>query len=246
MLPSQNLIPITLSFPFRGIDTNTPSTMLADGHSPLMTNVELTKDHILQKRTGYTALASVIDPGETIQRIEEFIDEVGIRHTLAFTTKHQWLYDESTSTASWRDISYSTALTGTEEDYIDFVVGYDATGKYCIITNGVDKPLWWNGKTVTFEQLPIDLPGFVTCKTLAVFQSRLFLGGLFCPFHLCACRLCLLLAGVQRKGGSFCGLLIYDDGPNGRLSRPFLYHPLQIEVAGYLLGSDHPLGGKCL
>ena len=178
MLPSQNLIPITLSFPFRGIDTNTPSTMLADGHSPLMTNVELTKDRILQKRTGYSALASVTDAGEEIQRIEEFVDEIGIRHTIAFTNKHQWLYDESTSPAEWRDISYSTALTGTEEDYIDFVVGYDATGKYCVITNGVDKPLWWNGKTVTFEQLPIDLPSFVTCKTLAVFQSRLFLGGL--------------------------------------------------------------------
>jgi len=178
MLPSQNLIPITLSFPFRGIDTNTPSTMLVDGHSPQMSNVELTKDHILQKRRGYAALASVIDPGETIQRIEEFVGESGIRHSLAFTTKHQWLYDESTDTAQWRDISFSTALTGTDEDFIDFAVGYDNTGKYCMITNGVDKPLWWNGGMETFEQIPIDIPSFVSCKTIAVFQSRLFLGGL--------------------------------------------------------------------
>lgn len=69
-------------------------------------------------------------------------------------------------------------LTGTDDDYIDAVNGKDLSSTRVFMTNGVDTPRTWNGTDEAFIDWAPTFTGFVTCKTLEVFNDHLILGNL--------------------------------------------------------------------
>lgn len=69
-------------------------------------------------------------------------------------------------------------LTTGTLDQIDAVVLTDINSHRCLMTNGKDGPLVWDGDVShVFEAWAPNYTDFVTCKSLAVFNEHLFLGG---------------------------------------------------------------------
>jgi len=91
------------------------------------------------------------------------------------------------------DIRISMQWTGTEDDYLDWTVGVDNSGKFLFITNGKDFPLYWDGAWNTFKAAPINFPNFVCCKTMRVYMGRMILGNIKLsdrePFTLLYCNI---------------------------------------------------------
>lgn len=131
----------------------------------------------------------------TVLAVVEFIDEDNVTHRLLFTTTREYKFNGT----DWDDITFRTVApvytsrTGDEEDGLDYVIatGRDSTGAiktWIIITNGVDKPRYWDGilphffeystATVANKGAGISYTGFVTCKTLATMNGYLILGNI--------------------------------------------------------------------
>jgi len=74
--------------------------------------------------------------------------------------------------------------TGDESDIINWTVGTGEQGTWLIVTNGKDKPIYWDGANTSFRvlaqhtdwQYPAD--NFVTCKALSIFYNHLVLVGI--------------------------------------------------------------------
>lgn len=63
---------------------------------------------------------------------------------------------------------------GTEDNFIDVTEGVDVNlGRLVVVVNGVDPPIYWDGVASTFKPLPMNISGFLTAKTIAVFNSYL-------------------------------------------------------------------------
>lgn len=69
-------------------------------------------------------------------------------------------------------------LTTIEGDYIDWVVGTDNNTHRIYMTNGRDRPRFWDGVTGRFILWHPELVGFSTCRTLEVFFDFMILGNI--------------------------------------------------------------------
>lgn len=67
-------------------------------------------------------------------------------------------------------------LTTIEGDYIDWVIGTDNSTHKIYMTNGRDRPRFWDGTTSRFLLWHPEFTGFTTCRTLEVFFDYLVLG----------------------------------------------------------------------
>lgn len=76
------------------------------------------------------------------------------------------------------DIQRVFVLTTPDDHNIEWVIGTDDDSHYLYMTNGSDLVRIWDGVTTTFEIWAPNFPGFISCKTLAVFFDHLILGGL--------------------------------------------------------------------
>lgn len=181
-------------YPFNGLDYQDPSTLVDAHRSPAMVNMNVDKGH-LSKRFGNVALGTAVDG--TPLAIVEFEKLDGTQILILITTTKEYKY----SAGDWVDVTYTVHAgaivprTGTETDGLDYAIltGFDSNGDYVrwlIITNGVDKPRFWDGITSTFWQYSTDAytdtnPGrgagmlytdFVTMKTITSNASYTILG----------------------------------------------------------------------
>lgn len=71
-------------------------------------------------------------------------------------------------------------FTGDTSNVVDYVIGTETSGRYVIMTNGLDGVYWWNGSWPSFRRMPINdtLSGFSYCTSLAIFNSRLVIGNI--------------------------------------------------------------------
>jgi hypothetical protein len=123
----------------------------------------------------------------------EFPAASGTTFFVLITTTREYKFNGT----NWDDITFRTAApvytnkTGTEDNGLDWVIvsGEDsaaAAKKWLIITNGVDKPRYWDGVQTHFFEYStasvankgaaLTYTSFVTCKTLNVISGYLVLG----------------------------------------------------------------------
>lgn len=190
MIPTNSsYIPDQAIFPFQGVDYVTPSTQIGQGFASEMLNTETLLGR-LAKRRGYTTLGSV---SGIVLALVEFKDITGTTHFVCITTTHEYKWSGS----SWTKITFKDnsdveqPRTGTEDDGIDYLVttGTNSDGDivtWLIITNGIDKPRYWDGTLATFYEFStasvsdhgaaLVYPDFVTCKTISALQGYIVLG----------------------------------------------------------------------
>lgn len=183
-------IPDDAIYPFQGINYSDPSTLIDPHLSPDILNMDVDKGH-LRKRPGFTTLGAAVDG--TPLAIFEFESFSGVVTLLLITTTKEYKWDG----AAWSDITYREPAgntivprTGTEDDGLDYVIvtGEDESGiltKWVIITNGVDKPRYWDGTLATFYEYStatvanrgagLIYANFSTCKTISVLNSYLMM-----------------------------------------------------------------------
>jgi hypothetical protein len=184
-------LPIQVAYPFQGVDYLAPSTEINPAFFSEMSNVDTTLGHIT-KRRGYTALGGAVDG--IVLALVEFKDISSVSHFVLITTTREYKWSGS----AWTDITYTDTVgptvhprTGSEDNGIDWTVvtGKDSTGAivtWLIITNGVDKPRYWDGSLATFYEYStasvathgaaLTYPNFVTCKCFGSLNSYLVLG----------------------------------------------------------------------
>lgn len=164
-------------YPLGGLDYLAPSTMADPRFSPSAQNMMVTKG-IALKRKGYRQLGD--DADDPTVALIEFEISINVRILVRVTTKRFFRYDPGdglfVDITQLDEDDAPVEWTGDQTNDIDWVVGRGSEGKYLIVTNGKDKPQWWDGVTATFVDFPCNLPDFVTCKTLAQFYDHLFLG----------------------------------------------------------------------
>lgn len=184
-------VPEDSSYPFRGVDFLSPETQIAPGLSPELKNVDVELGH-LSKRRGYTSLGTGTIAGTPLALIE-FPALSGTTFYVLVTTLREY----HLSAGAWIDITFETTApltverTGEEDDGIDWIIanGTDSTGtfkRWLIITNGIDKPRYWDGVTSKFREFStaavadngaaLSYPDFVTCKTFSTINGYLVMG----------------------------------------------------------------------
>jgi hypothetical protein len=191
-----NYVPEDSLFPFQGIDYDAPSTLVDPHFSPDIQNMDIDKGH-LRKRRGFQALGGAING--TPLAIFEFETLAGVTHLILLTTTKEYKYN--TGTGAWDDITYATPAavvtnrTGNEDNGIDYVIvtglarddaGVESVQKWVIITNGVDKPRYWDGTLARFYEYStatiankgarLEFTGFTTMKTISSISSYLVMG----------------------------------------------------------------------
>ncbi len=87
------------------------------------------------------------------------------------------LVDKGEMTIYIDDIRLNTKWTGDETNVLDWEISTDDNGKYLMLTNGLDHPIWWDGGSNGFKNMSVDIASFTTCATIASFFDRLLLGG---------------------------------------------------------------------
>mgnify|MGYP001809724275 CR=1 FL=1 len=169
-------LPLDATWPFAGVDVDSPSTAANPRSSPASVNTNFLRGY-LRKRRGYSSLGpqlgtNVLDP---VVGVGQFATESGTVQTVAITTKRQY----KLLSGSWSDITPGTNVwTASETDGLQLTVGTDASGRYLYATNGKNKPRRWDGAAATFEDMPCNLSGFVTCKSIAVYADSLVIGNI--------------------------------------------------------------------
>jgi hypothetical protein len=174
-------------FPFQGLDTYNPPEQLANGYSPSLLNVQVTKGQ-LSKRKGYGLVGDgSVDMNDPVIGIVEFEDITETKHLVAVTTKKQFVFN--TATQQWDNITQQTAVvdddwTGDLTNPLDYAIvrGTDSAGdgvKWLIITNGKDNPRYWDGTGLFLDYLDeCDYPDLVTFGTLEYNTGHLILGNI--------------------------------------------------------------------
>jgi hypothetical protein len=176
MRHTNEFMPQQSVYPSNGLDTRDPGTLTDPSYTPDVLNMTFKKG-MPAKRRGYSQLGSDLDG--TVMAIVKFEVGAGVIKTVAITTTKEYVLDGD----DWVNITKQLTgadqnRTGTELDLIDHTVGTDVSGTWLIITNGKDLPRKWNGSDSNFIDSGIDLPGFMSCKTLEIFESSLLLGNL--------------------------------------------------------------------
>ena len=180
MRPNRHYLPNDGQYPFTGLNVRDPATMINPGMSPYLLNVQATRG-VVKKRTGYRKL--IDDKGgatldQTIMLLTHFETALGVRKLVCVTLDDQFLYDFAST--QWTDITKldveeePVPWTGDETNFVDCCSITDSTGKYLIITNGVDPPQKWDGDDPTFTDLDLSDGTITLFKTCEVFYNRLF------------------------------------------------------------------------
>lgn len=177
MIQGRSYAPEDSMYPLAGLDLLAPSTMISPSATPLCQNM-IARNGIAVKRNGYIPLGTGL-PNEPVQALIEFEIDIDVRILVAVTPSHFCSYN--TSTKAWDEIRGSTHWTGDQTNNIDWVVarGLDGDGndkKWLIVTNGKDKPQYWDGVAGTFADYPCNLASFVTFKTIAQFYDHIVIG----------------------------------------------------------------------
>lgn len=174
MKPGLGFTPTDARFPFLGLDVNTPPAQLLPGASPNALNTYTFRGSLL-KRSGYTQLSTPISMStDSVVRLFNFQLESGQNLLLAFTPTQIASYDGT----NWTDRTPTHKWTGNETNFIDVCQGVDANlGRVVVAVNGnvnrLDGPLFWDGIAPRFAPLSMNLTGFVTAKTCAVYNEYL-------------------------------------------------------------------------
>lgn len=180
MRTSKGYLPDEEVFPFTGLNTRVPATMLGTGESPALRNVTVTKG-VLSKRKGYRTLGGTLSG--TVMAEVEFETAAGVKHLVVFTTTKQYRYDGASD--AFVNITKQTTgvdvdWTGDETDVISYAIVFGTAGKWIIFTNGKDPPRYWDGsmsKTALWSSASgFNLPDFVTCKTISTFYDHIVIG----------------------------------------------------------------------
>jgi hypothetical protein len=113
----------------------------------------------------------------------QYTDGQGIQHNIALTITNAYLYDSGAD--EWNDITpVGGDFTGTDSDRWSHTTATNPTlftengGTALIISNGVDKPFYFEGETgAIFEPLVVssELPDFSHSHEIADFWNHLFL-----------------------------------------------------------------------
>ncbi len=187
---NSSYLPVQSLYPFEGVDYLGPTTQIGESFASEMLNMDTTLGH-LTKRKGYAAFGGALTG--VVLALIEFKDISSVTHLVAITDQHEYKWDGS----AWQKITYKDnggtehARTANEDAGIDYAVvtGVSSTGAivtWLIITNGVDKPRYWDGSLATFYEYStasvanhgaaLLYTGFVTCKTISTIQSYVVLG----------------------------------------------------------------------
>lgn len=183
-------LPDESMFPFQGVDYYNPSTQADPHFAAEIKNVDVNLGNLV-KRKGYAAVGAAVSG--KILALFEWQTLAGDTKLMCITTSDEYVW----SGAAWTKITFKDAAAvehqrvGSEDDGIDYLVatGTDSTGaikKWVIITNGVDKPRYWDGVLATFYEFStatvanhgaaLVYPSFVTCKTLSALNGYVVLG----------------------------------------------------------------------
>ena len=118
---------------------------------------------------------------QVIIGVIEFENLDGVRRLVCITTVGRFVHDFETG--GWDDITGDSPWDGDADDWLDWIVGEDESGKFLFITNGKNPPQRWDGGAGPFEDLPTDIASFVTCRTFEILASRLVLGNVTTTTH---------------------------------------------------------------
>jgi len=118
MIPRKGYIPVEAKFPLLGLNTAHPSTAIGEAYSPDVLNVDF-EEGIVRKRKGYTQAGSDLGDGCPVIGIVEYENLSGTKYLLAITTKHRYLYD---------DTSDEFYIMGSELDDAEAIGGSDWVG----------------------------------------------------------------------------------------------------------------------
>ena len=172
-------VPQDSIYPFLGLNTLDPESIVNPRYSPRCLNVDSTQG-LVSKRRGYSLLGEeFVD--QVIIGVIEFENLAGVRRLVCITTVGRFVHDFDSG--EWADITGDTAWDGTADDWLDWIVGEDESGKFLYITNGKNLPQRWDGGAGPFEDLPTDIASFVTCRTFEILASRLVLGNVTTTTH---------------------------------------------------------------
>jgi len=173
-------------FPFQGLNTTVPSTMLSYNKSPDIRNMEIEKGN-LKRRFGLRHTATTENPDVPITfegdvlGIINFVDSDNVQHLVCVTTKYQYLY--VSATAGWTNISKvvgtePVAWTGNLTNQLDYDVHTDTLGvRWLIITNGLDAPQKWNGSGTFVDFFSgTNNAGITTFRTIIALNNRVLIG----------------------------------------------------------------------
>lgn len=168
------------AFPSLGLNVLEPSSQANTNSSPAFNNFAIIKG-LPQKRLGFWQLGSTFS--DQVIGVFEFEDLDGQKTLLAITSKHQYKLDTTTDPPTWQSISWSTPWTGGTSDFLDVcvAVGKNSGGafaKWVIITNGLDRPLYWDGVASTFQPYAPDITDFATYRSMRSFFNKLVMANL--------------------------------------------------------------------
>jgi len=176
MKPSVGFLPVDSMYPLLGENKTVASTHISASFASRTRNLDYDAG-ILKSRGGFVNLktgTSSVD-GTPIGIID-FEDLNGARHLVLVTTTERYKYEDSDGT--WSKISDASSWTGDEDDVLDWTVIQDASGKYLVITNGVDAPEIWDGSGY-FSDLDMGDSGITKVKTVESYYNRLVVGNVY-------------------------------------------------------------------
>ncbi len=188
MKPSRFYVPQDAIFPFKGLNSYVPATLLDTRYSPSMLNVKIA-DGVLEKRGGYQAIGPDIT-GKVILALIDF-DSDTQRHFVAVCTDGIYRIDGTGAPATWIEVTGSTWACSTSYP-ITFITSTGdiggSIGKYLIISNGRPDAsgytVYWDGSADNnlsdFSALvAVTYTGFTAGVTLETYFDRIFIGNLY-------------------------------------------------------------------
>ncbi len=173
---------ITQPVPLGGLNTRDEPTLMSRLQSPDMQNIEIDRSFI-KKRLGYILLGTNLPLTGTGMELIQYTDGQGTQHNIALTITKAYLYDASND--QWDDITpVAGDFTGTDINRWSHTTATNPTlftnngGTALIISNGVDKPFYYEGHTGNkFVELTVSsqLTSFSHSHEIADFWNHLFL-----------------------------------------------------------------------
>jgi hypothetical protein len=178
---------ITQPVPLGGLNTRDEPTLMSRLQTPDLHNIEIDRSFV-KKRLGYIQLGTNLPLSGIGMELIQYTDGQGIQHNIALTTTKAYLYNSSTD--AWDEITPGTGaasivdFTGGDTDRWSHTVATNPVlfenngGTALIISNGVDKPFYFEGQTGDeFQSLVVstDLTGFNFTQEVADFWNHLFL-----------------------------------------------------------------------
>ena len=114
----QSHVPLDSGFPYKGLDSVSPATIMNPSYSPSMLNMVI-KDGRPTSRPGYEALSSGLSG--TVMLSEEFITADGTKWLVVATTTREYYYDGTTDsyvevTAGYGTVTEIDHVTGANND----------------------------------------------------------------------------------------------------------------------------------